>query len=119
MRKRLGNEIGRQRAGVEPLARRDRREERDIVPNPGDVEAVERVLQSPDRRLAVRPMGDQLGDHRIVIEADLGALEDAAVDAHPVAFRRAVADQPSDRRQEVAGRVLRVDPRLDRPALLP
>ena len=57
-------------------------------------------------------VGDELGDHRIVVERDLAALGDAGIVAHRdaavLALRgRAVAHQPADRGQEIAVR----DPR--------
>src|SRR5207249_7838972 len=115
----LGDEVGREIAGAEPLARGNRAEKRDIVPDAPDVKSIERVAEPADRLVPVLPVSDQLGDQRIVIEADLGALIDAAVDADAFAFRWATAHQAPDRRQEIARRVLGINPRLDRPAVLP
>ena len=67
-------------------------------------------------------VGDELGDHRIVIERDFAAFVDAGIVAHGhavvLAFgRRPIAHQPPDRRREVAIRILRIDAALDRPAI--
>ena len=69
----------------------------------------------------VRRVGHELGDHRIVVQRNLAAFVDAGVVAHRDAAgallrRRPVSHQAADRRQEVARRVLGIDPRLDRPA---
>ncbi len=81
--------------------------------------------------------GAELGDHRIVIHADLAAFKDAGVVANAGLARRrfivpcsrfrhrsgrdlywrAVARQPADRWQKPAIRILRIKPVLDRPAL--
>ena len=72
------------------------------------------MASSPRRR-----MGDQLGDHRVVIDRDLAALDYAGVEprGQPVdrgAFaRRPVADQPPGRGHEIAHRVLGIDAHLD------
>ena len=90
----------------------------DIVAEAADVEGVERLAHGGDRGRPVVAIGHELGDHRIVEHADLGAFIDAAVDAHRRPFRRlAVAHQAAGRGQEVAQRVLGIDPRLDRPAV--
>ena len=63
-------------------------------------------------------MGRQLGDHRVVEHGDLGALDHARVDAHAAFLgRRAEGLQPPDGRREIALRALRIDPRLDGPAV--
>ena len=72
--------------------------------------------------VARRRVGDELGDHRIVVDRDFAAFGDAGVVAHGDAVearlrRRAVARQPADRGQEVAVRVLGIDAALDRPAV--
>ncbi len=71
---------------------------------------------------AIGPVGDELGDHRVVVDGDLGALADAAVDAKrglavQALGRRPVAVEPAARRQESAGRVLGIEARFDGPAV--
>ena len=63
-------------------------------------------------------MGDQLGDHRVVVHGHFAAFLDAGVHAHVGRLqRRAVADEPTDGRQEVAERILGVDAGLQGPAV--
>ncbi len=64
---------------------------------------------------------DELGDHRIVIDRNLAALEHAGVVAHGDAVglrlrRRAIAREASDGRQEIAERIFGIDARFHRPA---
>ena len=51
----------------------------DVVADALDGEGVERMRLGGDRLVAAPGMGDQLGDHRIVVERDLAALVDAGV----------------------------------------
>ena len=100
----------------------DRREKRNVVADAFDGEGIERIGLRVDRLLARLGVGDELGDHRIVVEGDFAALEHAGVVAHGHAVMlsfggRAIAHQPADRGREIAIRVLRVDAALDRPAV--
>ena len=113
---------GRKLAGAPARVLHDRGEKRNVVADAFDGESIERVGLRVDRLLAGLGVGDKLGDHRIVIERDLAALEDAGVVAHRhavvLAFgRRPVAHQPADRGREIAIRVLGIDAALDRPAV--
>src|SRR3954466_2232225 len=56
---------------------------------------------------------DQLGEHGVVIHADDVALDDAGIDTDPRSHRLAVSQQGTRLRQEVRGRILRVDAALD------
>jgi hypothetical protein len=92
------------------------------VPDAFDDEGIERGRLRLDRGEPVGGVGDELRDHRIVVDRDLAALVDAGVVAHrdPVVRsldRRPVAHQPPGGRQEPARRVLGVDAALDRPAV--
>ena len=94
----------------------------DVVTDAVDDESVERGRLRVNRAEPVGRVGDELGDHRIIIDGDFPALEDAGVVAHGDAVlypfrRRAVFHQAPRRRQEAARRVLRVDAALDRPPL--
>ena len=73
----------------------------------------QRSDQASDRLAAAGAHGDELGEQRIVVDADLAAGGDAAVDAHAGKFRRLPQRDPPRRRQEVVGRVLGVETRLD------
>ena len=81
-----------------------------------DLELVERAQHPHPGVLAVDAVDDQLRDHRVVEAADLGAGDDAGVDADAGAGRLAVGGDPPGRGQEAAGHVLGVDPALDRVA---
>ena len=106
------DEAGRQSARAPARLLHDRGEERNVVADAVDREAVECVRLRIDRGHAVAGMGDELGDHRVVIDRDLAAFVDAGVvadgDAVVVIFgRRAVSDQASGGGQEIAARDLR------------
>ena len=60
-------------------------------------------------------MGDQLGDHRVVMNADGIPLGDASIHPHPVHFlREGQTAQPSGLRQEFTFRILGIDPHFKR-----
>ena len=100
-----------------------------LLPEPLDLERVERRDLRVDRLLARRRPGDQLGDHRVVEHRDLAALGDAVIDADVArrssaraacrVGRRVVAHQPPGARQEAAIGILGIDAVLDRPAVEP
>ena len=113
---------GRQFSGAPALVRHQRGEERNVVTDAVNDEGIERVGLRVDCRLARRRVGDQLGDHRIVVERNLAAFVDAGIVAHRDAIRhalgrRAVARQPPGRGHEIAVRVLGIDAALHRPAI--
>src|SRR5579863_3817599 len=118
----LSDERGREPAGAPARVLHDRREKRNVVADAFDGEGIERIGLRVDRLLARLGVGDELGNHRIVVEGDFTALEHAGVVAHGHAVMlsfdgRAIAHQPADRGCEIAIRVLRVDAALDRPAV--
>ena len=62
-------------------------------------------------------MGDNLGDHGIVMHGDFGALDHTAVDAQAGPGRRfAVAHQAPDRGHEISQGIFRIDPCFQCPA---
>src|SRR3546814_13634029 len=65
--------------------------------------------------LARAAVGDQLGDHRVVIGADPVAFLDARIDADTPAEHKMI--EPSGRGQKLLRRILGVKPRLHRPAV--
>ena len=84
-------------------------------------ELVERIGLRRDRGGAVWPVGDQLRNHRIVVDRDLATLDDPGVDAdHAVVLlarcRRTEHDEAPCRRHEVANRIFRIDACFDGPA---
>src|SRR6185312_16063418 len=117
----LGDEAGGKLSGTPALARHQRREKRNVVADAVDYEGVEGGGLRVDGRFAPRRVGDELGDHRIVIERYLAAFIDTGVvadgDARLAALgRRAVARQTAGRGQEIAVRIFGINPALDRPA---
>ncbi len=115
----LGDEVGGQSALGEPRVGEDGRQEWDVVADAAHEVAVQRPCQPGGGGGAVRRVGAQLGDHRVVVHRHLAALDDAAVDADALARGLLIAHQTADRRQEAAARVLGVDAGLDRPAVQP
>src|SRR5262249_16746235 len=78
---------------------------------PGDEQRIKRVLQLLDRRVALARMGDQLGDHAIIVRGDQRAALDAGIDAH--LRRRLEGNDRSRRWPKSRGGVLGIKPRLD------
>jgi hypothetical protein len=78
---------------------------------------LERPHQPPQRRRPVRPVHDQLGDHRVVMRRDRVARPDAGLGPH--ALGKVEMRQPPDRRQESLRRVLGIEPRLEGVAAQP
>src|SRR5262245_65857595 len=110
----LRQERGRELSRLPALVLHQRREKRDVVAKPFDVEGVERVGLRGDRLIARWRMGYELGDHGIVVERNFAALVDAGIDTHghavrAVLSRRPVEDQTPERRQGVAGWVRAID----------
>ncbi len=75
------------------------------------------IASSPRRRV-----GHQLGDHRVVVDGDLAALDHAGVDAHRRLARAALGGRPIERDaagggQELARGVFGIDARLHRPSV--
>src|SRR6185437_8166206 len=80
-RKLLADEIGGEAALGEARLRQHRGDERHVVRHAADIEAVERAADAAYRIVARGAIRHELGDHRVVIDADLGALEHAGIDA--------------------------------------
>src|SRR5947209_20451641 len=81
-----------------------------------DLELSERTQHPPARVLAVAAVDDELRDERVVEAGDLRPRGYPRVDANPRTRRPAVGRDPPRARQEAVGRVLGVDPALDRVA---
>src|SRR5918998_5012993 len=64
-----------------------------------------------------RPVRDHLGEHRVVVDADLRTVLDARVDAEAARYAETV--QAPDRGEKLAHRILRVEARLDRMSFEP
>ena len=84
----LGDEAGRKAARLPARMRHQGREERDVVADAVDHERIERVGLRRDRLRAGRRVGDELGDHRIVVERNFAAFGHAGVVAHRDAVER-------------------------------
>ncbi len=84
-----------------------------------DIKSVERAAQSIDGGTAIGPVDGQFGDHRVVVDGDLGAFIDPVIDPHAVAGWRQITHQPAGRRQEAACRILGINAGFDRPAVEP
>ena len=84
----LGDEAGREPSLAPARMLHQRRQKRDVVPDAVDDEGVERGRLRVDRAEPVGRVGDELGDHRIVVDRDLPALEHAGVVAHRDAVMR-------------------------------
>ena len=74
----------------------------------------QRLLHLLERNAPRRPMGDDLGDHRIIPGADRIAGPHAGVRACPVGEDQ--MRQGAGGRQEALGHILRIKPRLERMA---
>ena len=86
----------------------------DVGRHAHDLVLRERLGEAPQRHRAVLAVGDELGDHRVVIRRDLVAGAHARIHAHAdVRRRRAQVHERADRRQEAALGILGVDARLD------
>jgi hypothetical protein len=117
----FGNEGRRQLAFAPARMLHDRGKKRDVVADAFDGEGVKRVSLRDDGLFTRLRMGDELGDHRVVVDRDFAAFGNAGVVAHRHARvlalrRRPIPHQPADRRHEIAVRVLGINPRFDRPA---
>ena len=82
----------------------------------GHIKPVQRIGQPVDRRSTVGPGGDELGDQRIIVNADLGALEDTRIEPNAAPLWRRIADEAANGGEKIALRILRIYPSLDRPA---
>ena len=78
----LGDEGGGHVAADEFWMIHHRRQERQVVADAFDLKTVQRHAHCLDRLRAGRGPGAQLGDHRVVIHADLAALINAGIVAH-------------------------------------
>jgi hypothetical protein len=88
----------------------------------GDVGVAQRRVQPRQRLRAVLAAHDQLGDHRVVVRADLVALAHAGIDAHRAALEAHMLGparhmQGAGGGQEIGVRILGADARLDRMAV--
>src|SRR5919199_343929 len=101
-------------AGREAGVVEQRAVEADQRRDAADLELPERTQHPPAGVLAVDAVDDQLRHERVVEPGDLRPGGYPGVDANPRTRRLAVARDPPRARQEAVGRILGVDPALDR-----
>ena len=110
-----GIQISRQKRGTSG----DRTQQTEIGRDANNLIRRERAFQPPHGGFTIRSPNDQFGDHRIIVWCDRVALTHAGIHADLRSFDRLPKmHQRADRRQKIAGRVLGVNPRLDRVAAL-
>ena len=81
---------------------------------PDDDRAAQRILEPVERRFPRSTVGDELGDHRIVVGRDAVARLDPGIDPHALGkFQRA---NKARRGEKAAFRIFGAKPRLDCPA---
>src|SRR5208283_3413879 len=115
----FGDEARVEVAGNEPRMPAEGSLEGEVRRDAANDEAVQCVVHPGDGLVAGAAVGDQLGNHGIIMDGYLITLENARIDPDSagVLVRRHEADEAAGGGQEVAERVLGVDPALDRPAL--
>jgi hypothetical protein len=101
-------------AADEALVLEQRPVEADERRHAADLVLLERAEHAPPRVLAVDAVDDQLRDQRVVESDDLASFRHAGVDADTRPARLPVARDPPRARQEAGGRILSVDPALQR-----
>ena len=98
-------------------------EEGDIMADPVQLEIIERLFHRFNRDTAIFAPCAELSNHRVIEHRNLAAFIHASVVTDNCAFLRrafrwrAVAHKAANGRQEIAIRVFRVNPRLERPAI--
>lgn len=118
LRVEVRNERGSVLTVPEGLVRKDALTEADVVSDALDDVLIESTVQDVHGTLTVLAPRDQLGDHGIVIHADLAAFLDAGVNAdaatRPILHGFVVLLEEANRRQEVARGILSINAVLHR-----
>jgi hypothetical protein len=104
------------RVWISPCRKAGSSVQRDGRRDPLDHELVQRHPHARDGLIAIRSMGQQLGDERIVLGGDPVGLVGGGVHPHSRSPRLVKAGDRPRRRHEVALGILGVDPALDRMA---
>ena len=110
----LGEERRRRLARAHGGVADEPAQEREVRRHADDLGLVERRAQPVERVVACPAVRDELGDHRVVREADLVALLDPRIDSNA---RREAETLEAPRLRQERARVLRVNPHLDRVAV--
>ena len=105
-----GQAAGGVRAGGEGLESHRMPQVVEVRLEPVDLTRFQRDRQLADRIGAVAAVGDQFGEHRVVVRGDLGAALDPGV--HTQIRRKARPREHAGRRLEVLERIFRVHPCL-------
>ena len=90
--------------------------EADIVVYTANIIGIQRIDHAINRLATVIAIGNQLGDHRVVVHRDFTALIDTAIHTHALTLRLSVPREPANRGHKVTEGILRVNPRLHSPA---
>ncbi len=85
-----------------------------LVGHPLDPSVVERFPQPRHGGVAIRPMRDDLGDHRIIERRDHRPVDDMRIHANAVALRPERLRHAAGAGPEVMRRILGIDPAFDR-----
>ncbi len=99
--------------GAEVGVGEDAAEEVDVGRDAADDILVQRAQHAVDGRLARGRVGDELGEHGVVVERNAPALVDGAVFAQAGAAGLDELGDPAGRREEVVVRIFGVDAALD------
>ena len=79
-----GEEIGIDFPLCKCIASRDSFQQREIGGKPGDAACVQRAPQSSHGVITIDTVHDELGNHGIVVNADVATFAHAGIDAQPV-----------------------------------
>ena len=81
-------------------------------------EAIQRRTHVGSGLFAIVAISDQLGHHRVVVHGDFATFKNAGIHTHMVILRRwAVVHQAAGGGQEIAERVLGINPGFNGPAV--
>ena len=93
------------------------RQERDIALNPLDLESIQCATHGGSGAVAIRPVGNQLSNHWVIVHADLTAFTDPGIYPHSCRLDwGAKTQQTPGRGYEPPERVLCINPGFDGPA---
>ena len=108
--------VGVEVAGDEVGILENTLEQRDRGGDADDLVLLERPSHPPQRDRPVGAPGDQLGDHRVIVDRHLIALVQRGIVANAGAAGHSQSLDQAGRRSEVRRRVLGVEPAFDRMA---
>ena len=123
----LGDKAGIEIAADKSRMREQRRLKRNVAVDAANHEGIERGAHFGDGIVAITAVGDELGNHRVVVHRDLATFIHARIDAYAAVFRHrqasfhvgsrwSIANKPAGGRQKIAVGILSIDAALDGPA---